>query len=389
MKTIFVVITARPSYSRIKTYLEELKISKNYDLKIVLASSSLVRNYGDLRTILKEDGFVVNYEISNMMSPNGLISMSKTTALQIYELSTIFINEKPDAVVTIADRFETIATSIAAAYSNIPLIHVQGGEITGNIDEKTRHANTKLADLHLVSTNLARERVIQMGEDPSKVFNCGCPSIDLAKKAIQSDFNIKDIIDSYSGIGNLKDEYYKNYIVILQHPTTNNFEKSESEITITLEACLKYNKQVFVFWPNADAGTDGTSKGIRKFREKYNPNNFSFHKNFKPNDFVRLIHNSDFLIGNSSAGIRETSYLKIPTINIGDRQINRDRGSNVFDCDYDSEQIHNCIKNILNKNHKIDSNLIYGDGSAAIKMIEAMNNFDYSFTKTFKSVNEK
>lgn len=386
MKTIFVVITARPSYSRIRSYLEELKKSKNYNLKIVLASSSLVRNYGDLRSILKEDGFVVNYEISNMMSPNGLISMSKTTGLQLYELSVLFNNEKPDAVVTIADRFETIATSIAAAYSNIPLIHVQGGEITGNIDEKTRHANTKLADLHLVSTNLARDRVIQMGEDPSKVFNCGCPSIDLAKKAIQSDFNIKDIIDSYSGIGNLKDEYYKNYIVILQHPTTNNFEKSEFEITITLEACLKYEKQVFVFWPNADAGTDGTSKGIRKFREKYNPNNFSFHKNFKPEDFIRLIYRSDFLIGNSSAGIRETSYLKIPTINIGDRQINRDRGSNVFDCDYDSEQIHNSIKNILNQNYKIDSNLIYGDGSAALKMIEAMDNFDYSFTKTFNSI---
>ena len=389
MKTIFVVITARPSYSRIRTYLEELKKSENYILKIVLASSALVRNYGDLRTILIEDGFDVDFEISNMMSPNGLISMSKTTALQLYELSTLFINEKPDAVVTIADRFETIATSIAASYSNIPLIHVQGGEITGNIDEKTRHANTKLADLHLVTTKLARERVIQMGEDSKNVYNCGCPSIDLAKNAIKNYYNVKEIIDSYSGTGHLKEEYYKNYIVLLQHPTTNNFEESESEITMTLEACLKYNKQVFVFWPNADAGTDGTSKGIRKFREKYNPKNFSFHKNFKPEDFIRLLYKADFLIGNSSAGIRETSYLKIPTINIGDRQLDRDRGSNVIDCNYDYNQIHRCITNILENKHTIDSNLIYGDGNAAKKMIEAMNNFDYSFIKTFNSLYEK
>ena len=247
---------------------------------------------------MNEDGFDVDFEIFNMMSPNGLISMSKTTSLQLYELATLFINEKPDAVVTIADRFETIATSIAASYSNIPLIHIQGGEITGNIDEKTRHANTKLSDLHLVTTDSALKRVIQMGEDPKKVINCGCPSIDLTKKALQEKFNIKEIIDSYSGIGKLIDEYYKKYIVILQHPTTNNFHKSENEITITLEACLKYRKQVFVFWPNADAGTDGTSKGIRKFRENYNPNNFYFYKNFKPDDFIRLIYCSDFLIGN-------------------------------------------------------------------------------------------
>ena len=386
MKTIFVVITARPSYSRIKSYLEELKKSENYDLKIVLTSSALFRNYGDLRTILNEDGFEVDFEISNMMSPNGLISMSKTTGLQIYELSILFNNEKPDAVVTIADRFETIATSIAASYSNISLIHVQGGEISGNIDEKTRHANTKLADLHLVSTNLAWKRVIQMGEDPKKVINCGCPSIDLAKKAVCNNYDVKAIIDNYSGVGNLKEDYYKNYIIILQHPTTYNFEKAELEITITLEACFKYNKQVYVFWPNADAGTDGTSKGIRKFREKYNPKNFIFFKNFKPDDFIRLLYKADFIIGNSSVGIRETSYLKIPAINIGDRQFNRDRGENVLDCEYDSNQIHGCITSILDNKHFVESNLIYGDGNAASKMIEAMNNFDYSFTKIFNSI---
>lgn len=386
MKTIFVVITARPSYSRIRSYLEELKKSENYNLKIVLASSSLVRNFGDIRTILNEDGFVVDFEISNMMSPNGLISMSKTTGLQLYELSILFNNEKPDAVVTIADRFETIATSIAASYSNIPLIHVQGGEITGNIDEKTRHANTKLADLHLVTTDLARKRVIQMGEDPKKVINCGCPSVDLAKKAIYNNYDVKAIIDNYTGIGNLNEDYYKNYIVILQHPTTNNFENSEIEITITLEACLKYNKQVYVFWPNADAGTDGTSKGIRKFREKYNSKNFRFYKNFNPEDFIRLLYKADFIIGNSSVGIRESSFLKIPAINIGDRQLNRDRGENVLDCEFDSNQIQECITSIQYNKHFVESNLIYGDGNAASKMIEAMDNFDYSFTKIFNSI---
>lgn len=382
-RKIIAVITARPSYSRIKTFLEELKNNDDFHLLIALSSSSIVSNYGDIRNVLKNDGFIVDFEISNMFYPQGLISMSKTTSMLLYELSIIFNSVNPDAVISIADRYETIGISLAAAYSNIPLIHVQGGEITGNIDEKTRHANTKLADLHLVSSEKAKRRVIQMGENPSKVINCGCPSIDLARKAINSNYEINLIIDKYKGIGKIVKDFQNNYIVVLQHPTTDHYLNAEDEISITLRACLKFDGQVFVFWPNADAGTDGTSKGIRKFREDFNPNNFYFFKNFDPEDFIRLIKNSKMLIGNSSVGIRESSYLGIPVINIGNRQENRDRGDNVIDVNSNQIEIERSINLVLNNNFEITPNLIYGDGFAGVKMVKALSNFDFSFTKSF------
>lgn len=381
MKTIYCVITARPSYSRIRSFLLEINKDPSYDLYIILASSAIISNYGDIRKTVTLDGLKIRAEISNMLFPQGITTMPKTTALQLYELSILFSSQKVDAVITIADRYETIATSIAASYLNIPLIHIQGGEITGNIDEKTRHANTKLADLHLACSELAKERIIKMGENPKMVYNCGCPSIDLAKKAITSNYNIKEIIDSYNGIGKKIESYFEDYIVVLQHPETDNFNSAETQISNTLNALKDLTKQVFVFWPNSDAGTDGTAKGIRKFREAYNPENFYFFKNFKPEDFIRLIKHAKLLVGNSSVGLREASFISTPVLNIGDRQMNRDRGNNVTDCPHDKRLIRKKVNNLLNSDKKIESNYLYGTGDAGKMMLNALHEFNYSFTK--------
>lgn len=384
MKKIYCVITARPSYSRIRSFLLELNQDSNYDLSIVLASSSIISNYGDIRKTIREDGLKIRSEISNMLYPQGINTMPKTTALQLYELSNLFSSDKIDAVISIADRYETIATSIAASYLNIPLIHIQGGEITGNIDEKTRHANTKLADLHLACSEVAKERIIKMGENPEKVFNCGCPSIDLAKNAISSSYSIKQLIDSYNGIGQKKKDYFKDYLVVLQHPETDSFDQAELQIEKTLNALKGIQSQVFVFWPNSDAGTDGTARGIRRFREKHDPYNFYFFKNFKPDDFIRLIKHAQMLVGNSSVGLREASFLSVPVLNIGDRQNNRDRGNNVIDCPHDENLIRKNIDDLLNSKKQITSNYLYGTGDAGEKMLSALNEFDYSFTKINK-----
>lgn len=381
MKTIYCVITARPSYSRIRSFLLEINKDPNYDLKIILASSAIISNYGDIRKTVENDGLKMQSEISNMLFPQGIKTMPKTTALQLYELSILFESEEIDAVITIADRYETIATSIAASYLNIPLIHIQGGEITGNIDEKTRHANTKLADLHLACSELAKERIIKMGENPKMVFNCGCPSIDLAKEAINSEYNIKEIINCYNGVGEKTESYFNDYIVLLQHPETDNFDHSEKQIINTLNALKYINKQIFVFWPNSDAGTDGTAKGIRKFREANKPNNFYFFKNFKPDDFIRLIKHAKLLVGNSSVGLREASFISTPVLNIGDRQMNRDRGNNVTDCPHDTRLIRQNIEKLLISDKKIEPNYLYGNGDAGKRMLNALNEFDYSFTK--------
>ena len=185
-RKIAVVVTARPSYSRIKTALQAIKNHPNLELQLVVAASALLERYGSAVHYIEKDGFEIAAKVFNVLEGENLTAAAKTTGLGILELSSVFENLKPDIVVTVADRFETMATAISAAYMNIPLAHVQGGEVTGNIDEKVRHSITKLADYHFVASESARNRVIRLGEDPEMVFNTGCPSIDLAAEILEN-----------------------------------------------------------------------------------------------------------------------------------------------------------------------------------------------------------
>ena len=297
------------------------------------------------------------------------------------ELATVFYNLKPDAVITIADRFETIATSIAASYQNIPLVHIQGGEVTGNIDEKVRHANTKLADLHLVASEDAKARVLKLGEASEMVVNTGCPSIDLAKEIMESPALDFDPIEKYGGVGADLDWKTNGYIVVMQHPVTTEYEAAKTDVLKTLEAVAELNMPTFWFWPNVDAGADGTSNGIRTFRELHKPTNIHFFKNMEPHDFLRLLVNSNCLIGNSSVGIRECAYLGVPVVNIGTRQNRRERGNNVLDVDYDREDIKAAIVSQI-ENMNITSSSIYGNGNSGEQMAEVLSKMPLTFHKT-------
>lgn len=379
-KKICAVVTARPSYSRIKTFLTSLNNSEDFELYLVLGASAVLEKYGDLTSIIEADGLEVYKKYYCVVEADGLISMPKTTGSAITELTNILFDLKPDAVVTIADRYETIATAITASYLNIPLIHIQGGEITGNIDEKVRHAITKLADIHLVSSEKAMERVIKMGEEPTTVFNTGCPSIDLARLIKDESFEIFDVFKEYGGVGKTFDLRKNEYIVVLQHPVTNEYHSSKNQIQELLDVIIKLDKPTLWFWPNVDAGTDGTSKGIREYREKYDLSNIHFFRNLKPLDFLRLINHCGCLVGNSSVGIRESSFLGVPVVNIGSRQAGRDRGGNVIDVAVNNEQILNAILKQLNKNLRFSENL-FGNGFAGDKMVGAIRNCEFKFTK--------
>ena len=167
-RKVCVLVTARPSYSRIKTALHAIKQHADLELQLVVAASALLDRYGMAVRDIEQDGFEIKTRVHMVLEGGNLAAMAKTTGLGMLELATVFDNLKPDVVVTVADRFETIATAVAASYLNIPVAHVQGGEVTGSIDEKVRHAVTKLADLHFVASRNAAERVIRMGEDPAK-----------------------------------------------------------------------------------------------------------------------------------------------------------------------------------------------------------------------------
>lgn len=378
-RKICVVITARPSYARVKTALHAIKNHPDLELQLVLAGSSLLDRYGSAYKVIENDGFEVVEKIYNILEGETPTAMAKTTGLAIMELSTTFQNLKPDVVVTIADRFETIATSIAASYQNIPLAHIQGGEVTGNIDEKVRHANTKLADIHLVASDDAKQRVLKMGENPDYVINTGCPSMDLAKEVLENPAFDFDPLVKYGGVGsniNWKD----GYLVVMQHPVTTEYEDSKKDIESTLNAIYELNIPTFWFWPNVDAGSDSTSKGIRAFREMYQPTHIHFFKNMEPNDFLKLIKNSKCLIGNSSVGIRESSFLGVPVVNIGTRQQGRQRSKSVIDCDYDKDMIKVSINTHLNHGN-YESEFIYGDGTAGKKIADTLESIDLIFHK--------
>ncbi len=380
-KKICVVITARPSYSRIKTALIEILKSDSLELQLVITGSALIDRYGSVVHVIENDGFKIDSKVFNILEGNNKGTSAKTTGIGLIELATVFTNLEPDVVVTIADRFETIATAIAASFMNIPLVHIQGGEVTGNIDEKVRHSITKLADLHLVASEDARNRVVKMGENPENVITTGCPSIDLANEVLMDITLNFDPFQKYGGLGKWFD-ISKGYLVVMQHPDTTEQEQSRYQIEQTLQAVVDLNIPTFWFWPNVDAGSDGTSKGIRVFREhnKEKTELIYFFKNMESVDFLKLIANAWCLIGNSSVGIRESAFLGIPVVNIGKRQNKRVRGKNVVDVDYDHKKIMEAIQYQVN-NGKYLSEPIYGNGFAGIKIAKELEKWNPTYKK--------
>ena len=379
-RKIAVVITARPSYSRVKTVLTAIKKHPELELQLIVAASALLDRYGSAVNYIEKDGFEIAAKVFNVLEGENLTAAAKTTGIGILELSTVFDNLRPDIVVTVADRFETMATAISASYMNIPLAHIQGGEVTGNIDEKVRHAITKLSDYHFVASENAKQRVIQLGENPNMVFNTGCPSIDIAQEVAKHSQLIFNPYEKYGGVGSEPD-LSNGYLVVMQHPVTNEYQDSRKHIEATLRAIQHINKPTLWFWPNVDAGADGTSSGIRSFREKYAMDNVHFFKNMEGDDFLNLLNNSLGLIGNSSVGIRECAYLGVPVVNIGSRQNRRDRGTNVIDVSYDEKDIIASISTILEKNTR-ESSPVYGGGNAGQNIAQLLKELPLQFHKT-------
>jgi UDP-hydrolysing UDP-N-acetyl-D-glucosamine 2-epimerase len=369
-RKVCVVVTARPSYSRIKTALTAIQAREDLELQLVVGASALLERYGTAVRYMEDDGFRIAARVYMVLEGENLASMAKTTGLGLLELATVFDNLKPDVVVTIADRYETLATAVAASYMNIPVAHVQGGEVTGSIDEKVRHAVTKLADLHFPSSVPAAERILRMGENADSVFVTGCPSIDLAAEVLRDPGPAFDAVEKYGGVG-AKLRLDNGYLVVMQHPVTTEYDEARAHAVETLRAVRETGLPTLWFWPNVDAGSDGTSNAIRSFRENERPENIHFFKNMEPRDFLRLLYGSKCLVGNSSVGIRECSYLGVPVVNIGSRQTGRDRGRNVQDVGYDRRAILDAIGARV-AGGRFPSDPLYGDGRAGARIAELL-----------------
>lgn len=379
-RKIAVVITARPSYSRVKSVLQAIAAHPHLELQLIVAASALLDRYGSAVNYIEKDGFHIAARVFNVLEGENLTAAAKTTGIGILELSTVFDNLKPAVVVTVADRFETMATAICASYMNIPLAHIQGGEVTGNIDEKVRHAITKLADYHFVASTDAQNRVLKLGENKEMVFNTGCPSIDLALPVVDSKKLGFNPYQKYGGVGAAPD-ISNGYLVVMQHPVTNEYALSRTQIEATLHAIKELNTPTLWFWPNVDAGADGTSSGIRSFREHFAIEQVHFFKNMESEDFLQLLYHSNGLVGNSSVGIRECAFLGVPVINIGSRQHRRQQGGNVMDVDYDKNSIKNAIESHFKNGRKASSH-IYGTGKAGTSIAQLLHTLPLRFHKT-------
>jgi len=381
-RKVCIVVFSRANYGRIKSVIRAVSEHPDLELQLVLGASALLQRFGNVRDVIAGDGFQPTAMVHTIIEGETPTTMAKSTGLGVIELATQFENLKPDVVLTVADRFETIATAIAASYMNIPVAHTQGGEVTGSIDEGVRHAVTKLAHIHFPATKRAREFVIRMGEDAGTVHLTGCPAIDLVAGL---DLRLPaDLFARYKGVGTDLDPA-KPYIVVLQHPVTTEYGQGFAQISETLEAVHELGMQTVWLWPNVDAGSDDISKGLRIARETGRAGNIHFYRNFSPEDYARLIDNAVCLVGNSSSALREGTFLGIPAIDIGTRQGGREHGPNVIHAGYDRKQIFEAIKKQI-AHGKYTRDLMFGDGTAGTKIAEHLARATFRIQKRISYV---
>ncbi len=384
MKKITVVIGSRANYSSIKSVLHEIDDSSFLQLQLIVCASAVLDKFGSVVDLIKKDGFKPNLTINTLIEGNSPSIMAKSTGLGVIELATAFERLKPDIVITIGDRFETMSTVLAASYMNIPIAHTMGGEISGNIDESIRHAITKFAHIHFPASKSAYSRIIKLGEEKKFVKLVGCPRIDLVSQILKKKkvLNIDDLFDS--GVGK-KINIDSEFLLVSFHPVTSEYGESGQHMKIILNEIEKLNIPSIVLWPNSDAGTDDVSKSIRKFREQKRDYNMHFFINLPIERYVYLMSKTACLVGNSSSGIREGAFIGTPVVNIGNRQAGREIGNNVINSSYKPNSIKNSILSQI-KRTRYKKNTIYGNGDAAkkiVKYLESVENINVQKKITF------
>lgn len=379
LKKICVIITTRGNYAKLKSVIQNINSDPGLELQLIVGGGAVLEKYGDI--VGSMDGLEVPIDrvIHFLVEGENPETMSKSAGLAIIDFTTAFVNLRPDVVMVIADRFECLAISIAASYMNIPLVHLEGGEISGSIDESIRHAITKLSHLHFPATEKSAKRIERMGEDPGTVFPVGSTSLDVIKELDLSDLTPVMELQKTAGVG-IEVDLSQPYLVVIQHPVTTEYDENLLNINETIAAIDSLSMPTIWIWPNMDAGSDAISKGIRIFRELKKPDYAHFYKSLPIEYFGPLLKNCACMVGNSSCGIREAAFLGVPSVNIGSRQVGRERGVNVKDVGYDADEIKKAILQQLDHG-PYESDLIYGDGNAGAQIVSILHDFKFTIQK--------
>lgn len=369
---IAVIVTARASWAKLQTVCEALAAMPDVELQIVAAASALLERYGNVSQVITAQGFTIAAECWSTYEGANLLTSAKETAALLNDLSGVLHLLRPDVVVVCADRHEVLAAAQASAYLHLRLVHLQGGERTGSIDDRARDSITALADYHFPATERAAFRVNSLTGAYGRIHALGCPSVDLAKRAQSEPPVTPDELGGAGEIINLT----QPFVVCLQHPVTDEAQHAYAQMRETLHALP--NLPCVTLWPGQDAGADGISKAIREYQELYG----TLHtvRNLPPTRFLKLLTQCAVLVGNSSAGIRESAYLGVPVVDIGTRQRGRERAKNVTWASYDRAVIRAVIdKQIAHGPYA--SSALYGTGNAGQQIAEQLREIAWNSSR--------
>jgi len=338
-----------------------------------LGSNKILKN-DFLASKLLDDGFNINGFVPMFIDGGVSDTMAKSVGLGIPLIVEEIKRLKPDIVFVNADRFEMMGVALAASYMNVPIAHNEGGDVSGTLDESIRHSITKLSHVHFTSTESSRRRVIQMGENPERVFAVGSPAIDAVKNL---DLQIRKNI--FTGL-----DISKPFLLTLLHPVATSSSKENSLMANNLIKVLKDLKmQTVLLGSNTDAGSDEVGKAIRSWISTENPDYVFFTKHLHPDDFYRYLNASVCAIGNSSSFIREGAYFGTPVVLIGSRQNKRERAENILECDENCENIKSSIEKQI-KVGRFNKSLLFGNGEASNHVSGILSRINLDVQKSFK-----
>jgi UDP-hydrolysing UDP-N-acetyl-D-glucosamine 2-epimerase len=365
-----------------KPVMMALRERAEVELLTVCSGTMLLERFGRARDIVEQDGFSVDSEVYLEVEGSVPITMAKSAGLAVIEFASEFQRLEPDFVLMVGDRYEAMAVAMAASCQNICLIHVQGGEVSGSIDESIRHAVTKLAHYHFPATKRAADFIARMGENPTTIFPLGCPSCDVVEEA--RDDLPRDVLGAL-GVGPMLD-LEKPYLLVIYHPVTTDVGGQRERIETLLNTLLDIDMQSVLLWPNIDAGSDQVTKAIRRFREFHHDFPLHAYKNLPPQVYIPLLNHAACCVGNSSSFVRESSFLGTPVVLVGSRQDGREWSPSVMRVETVQAEIEEAVRRQL-EHGKYPASDLYGHGKVGEKIAAqiarlrpyAQKRIDFSF----------
>ncbi|MGE4297178.1 MAG: UDP-N-acetylglucosamine 2-epimerase [Desulfovibrionaceae bacterium] len=371
MRKISIFTGTRADYSRLYSVAKAVKEHPDLELSIIAAGMHLIEKHGLTLDQIEADGFAVDRKVYTLIEGETLETMTKSVGLTVTEMATVLQNLKPDVLVVHGDRFEVMGAAIAGAMMNIPVAHIQGGEVTGSVDESLRHAITKLSHIHFPSNQDAADRLIRMGERPDTIQVVGCPMVDkllARRKMTREEIFASPLISVEKDV--IQYDPAEPYLLVMYHPVTSEVGKLYRQTAALLKAVERTGKQAIWLWPNADAGAREVVNAIKQEDSFFRDNSrVGFYRNLPVELFLSVLDHCSCLVGNSSTGMREACYFGTPVVNVGSRQTGRLRTSNILDMPHDEAAIlHAITEQVAHGRYPIEP--VYGEGNTGRKIAE-------------------